>query len=229
MKKLTALFLAAATLFTLAASAYAEENTAEDYMPSQSIETELEAAQTDIDFLSAAPDAQPQVSDEPDFIDGGNEEDGFITDNLPVAILYLCASGPHAPYAFGHAWICIKNISDREITVGTETVEPGKMISAGLHHDGGLHFNDEMKDYDGKMVSAKSTYLFEDDLSKAENEILKDRWSWYELFAHNCTNFATAVWKATTGKGYAVFCFPFIVQLQMAFGGTEKIEIINDN
>ena len=111
MKKLTALFLAAATLFTLAASAYAEENTAEDYMPPQSIETELEAAQTDIDFLSAAPDAQPQVSDEPDFIDGGNEEDGFITDNLPVAILYLCASGPHAPYAFGHAWICIKNIT----------------------------------------------------------------------------------------------------------------------
>lgn len=145
----------------------------------------------------------------------------------PVAIIYLCVSGPHAHYFFGHTWICIRNISSGTITVDGTDIQPGEMASFGLHHDGGLHINRELNRYRGETVTAKQASLTSSQLSDAEGEITSSRWSWYELFAHNCTNFATSVWAMVTGVNYVAFCFPFIVQMQMALSGTDSLVIGN--
>ena len=240
MKKLIAVLLAAATVFSLSSPAFAvDENTvspdiavesqvcevpdvqiseeAPDVMPDSDTPEENAAGDAAL-RKSAAPSAQP---------DSGDEDSDFIFDKKePVAMLYLCVSGPNVHYGFGHTWICIKNISAKDISVGNQIIHPGKMISAGLHHDGGMHFNDELFHYDKKAVSALSKSLTIDGLKKAEKEILKNTWRWYEYLAHNCTNFATSVWLAATGQFFLAFCFPFVVQLQMAFNKTEKLNIV---
>jgi len=154
----------------------------------------------------------------------GENEDSSVIDDV-VAIMYLCISGPHSPYLFGHAWICIENPGDETIDVCGYTLEPGEMMSMGLHSGRGMTFNEEMHDYKGKTVQAKKTELRKSDLANAESEISNSRWGWYELFSHNCTNFATSVWKRVTGQRFAAFCFPFIVQIQMAISGTSSLRI----
>ena len=223
MKKLTSLILAAVSVVTIAAPAFADEP---DYIdiPAQS------AAVIEEDYYSqAAPDFFEETdAAEPDTAvagpDADSEGDSILTD-IPVAIMYLCVSGPHAHYAFGHTWICIKNISGKEITVGSSTIAPGEMISTGLHHDGGLHYNREMARYNGETVKAREKVLTISDLRTAEKEITNSRWHWYEYLGHNCTNYATSVWKKATGQGYFAFCFPFVVQIQMAISGTESVSI----
>ncbi len=154
----------------------------------------------------------------------GAIDDSSIIDDV-VAIMYLCISGPHAPYLFGHAWICVKNPGDEPIDVCGYTLQPGEMMSMGLHSGRGMTFNEEMHDFRGKTVQAKKTELRRSDLSNAESEVKNSRWGHYELFTHNCTNFATSVWRKVTGQGFLAFCFPFIVQLQMLVSGTSSLKI----
>ena len=239
MKKLTALLLAAATAFTLSYPAFAiDEDTVSPDIAVESQVCEIPDAQ----ISEEAPDVMPDsYTDEENAVDdtaaeksavqdtepaSGDEDSDFIFDKKePVAILYLCVSGPTAHYGFGHTWICIRNISAKDISVGSQIIHPRKMISAGLHHNGGIHFNDELRQYDKKAVTALSKNLTIDGLEKAEKEMLKSTWRWYELFVHNCTNFATSVWLAATGQFFLAFCFPFVVQIQMAFNKTEKLSI----
>ena len=162
----------------------------------------------------AAPEAQNGAND------AGADEEKIDEESLPVAYMYLCSAGPHAPYLFGHEWICIENITDEDIVVDGETLEPGSVMSLGLHSGRGMTHNEEMRDFRGKTVNAKKTTLRRSDLSTAENEIGNPRWHSYELFTHNCTNFATSVWRKTTGQSFLAFCGPFIVSLQMALSGS---------
>jgi len=213
---------------------YEETGDSEDALPSEAAAETAEDEEGHAETVSgdelveeksgakklAAPEAQ-NAADE-----AGAGEESVYEESLPVAYMYLCASGPHAPYLFGHAWICIENISDEDIVVDGETLEPGKIMSMGLHSGRGMTHNEEMHDYRGKTVKAKKTALRRSDLATAENEICSSRWHSYELFTHNCTNFATSVWRKTTGQSFLAFCFPFIVSIQMAFsGGTTTLAI----
>ncbi len=143
--------------------------------------------------------------------------------NEVVAMMYHCVVGVSWPYLFGHSWICIQNISDEPLTVGPETIQPGQMISAGLHSARGMLFNKEMKQMRGKTVDAIETALTREGLKKAENEIISSRWNYYELFGHNCTNFSAAVWKAVTGRQLRTFIFPAVIKNQ--FSSSEKIRL----
>lgn len=151
--------------------------------------------------------------------------DSHESDDDDVAIIYLCVV-PYTSsrYAFGHSWICIKNISNKAIKVGPQTIATGEMISAGLHSFKGMTFNEEMDDYRGRSVKALEYTLNKKDFAKVTKEIMSSRWNSYEVFAHNCTNFATAVWKAATGKFMLAFCFPFIVSFQMLGAGRVVIK-----
>lgn len=154
-------------------------------------------------------------------------EDESLLSDAAVAIMYLCVSGPHAPYIFGHTWICIKNISDESLKVGNSEIAPGAMSSFGLHHFDGLHYDEEMRDYQGETVNARECRLTRKDLKSAEEEITNSRWHWYEYLTHNCTNFATSVWKKVTGQSFFAFCFPFVVKIQMAGAGLKKLIMEN--
>lgn len=146
-------------------------------------------------------------------------------ENRIVAIMYHCVSGIHSPYAFGHSWICISNAGDEPLTVGPETIEPGAMISVGLHSAKGRVFNREMREFKNSFVTALQREMTIDDLKKAENEIMKSKWTYYELFGHNCTNFSSAVWKAVTGQKFTPFIFPVAIKNQFPKGQKIKIFI----
>ena len=244
MKKLTALLLSAATILTLATPAFAvEENTTVQEQAIESQTFEIADDQSVQTAQEVIPDAQtneesninestPRTAPAPDAeqSNSSNEDaDSIFGKKDPIAIIYLCVSGPAAHYGFGHTWICIKNISKKAISIGDYEIKPGKMSSFGLHHFDGMHINDEMRHYNHQKVTALAREINAEGLAKAEKEILSKTWKWYEYLAHNCTNFATTVWLRTTGQFFLAFCFPFIVQIQMACNKTEKLAIeIND-
>ena len=146
-------------------------------------------------------------------------------ENKTVAIMYHCVSGIHSPYVFGHSWICISNVSDKPITVGPEKIEPDSMISVGLHAAKGRVFNREMREFKNCFVTAIQREMTSEDIKKAENEIMKSKWTYYELFGHNCTNFSSAVWKAVTGRKFTPFIFPVAIKNQFKKSETIKIFI----
>ena len=238
MKKFVSIILAIATVFSIAVPAFAKEDIIEEYNEPaavyenytdtveqpEAVEDTDEVTPDNIDGEAVTPDGA-----ETDAIDNGTNaadtESDFLFDRDPVAILYLCASGIHSHYAFGHTWICIKNISKDNITVSGKVIAPNEMASFGLHHDGGMHCNREIERYSGETVEAKQKKLSRAELLIAAKEISNSRWGWYEYFAHNCTNFATTVWNKVTGAHLFAFCFPFVVQLQMAFSGTESLSM----
>ena len=184
--------------------------------------TETNRALSASEEVNSQSDKDVNNDNYPNIPDGAAQEDSFITDTV-VAIMYLCVSGPHTHYIFGHTWICIKNISEDSLTVGERIITPGEMASFGLHHFDGMHYDDEMYDYSGENVKALEYKLTRSDLDSAKHEITNSRWHWYEYFAHNCTNFATSVWNKVTGRHFFAFCFPFIVQIQMAGSGLINI------
>jgi|GEM_PF-2925888 len=143
--------------------------------------------------------------------------------NASVAVMYLCVSGAHLPYIFGHTWICIRNISNENISVGSQTVAPGAMISAGLHSFRGMVFNREMSEYRGSTVDAIEKYLTKSELETVSNEIMSSNWSYYELFAHNCTHFVSAVWRSVTGRSIRTFIFPAVLKNQ--FSSSEMVRV----
>ena len=142
-----------------------------------------------------------------------------------VAVVYHCASGVRAPYVFGHTWIVIENISEEPLTVGPETIEPGTMISAGLHAAKGMVFNREMSEFRGSSVTAIKKEVTSDGLKKVESEIMSSNWNYYTVFFHNCTNFSCAVWKAASGQKITPFIFPFVVKSRFPSGQTMKLLI----
>ena len=146
-------------------------------------------------------------------------------DGETVAILYHCASGIHMPYIFGHTWLCIENVSGETIYVGSEAIEPGQIISAGLHSAHGMEFNKEMREYRGSFVSALKAEMTAEELKKAESEILSSRWHYLEFFGHNCTNFSCSVWKKVTGQKLTPFVFPFVIKAQFPKDRTVKLYI----
>ncbi len=220
MKRITALILTLVSVITIATPAFAQDLTANEpeTVNYEIIENEAQAA-----------DAAEAVENAPDYEESEeqaveNDDESLLSDAV-VAIMYMCVSGPHAPYIFGHTWICIKNVTEKNLKVGNTEIAPGSMASFGLHHFDGMHYDDEMYDYRGETVNATECRLTRKDLKAAEEEITHSRWHWYEYLTHNCTNFATSVWKKVTGKGFFVFCFPFVVQIQMAKEGLKKINI----
>ncbi|MBR5411206.1 MAG: hypothetical protein IK104_11100 [Clostridia bacterium] len=147
------------------------------------------------------------------------------TESGNVAEIYLCVSGFHTSYIFGHAWICIRNISDAPITVRSETLAPGAMLSVSLHAGVGREFNREMRQYRGKSVTAIGRPLTRAALANAEREIMDSKWGSYLLFSKNCTNFSAAVWKAATGESYRAVIFPFVLKNQFPADQTFSLRI----
>ncbi|MBQ6067180.1 MAG: hypothetical protein IJK89_10195 [Clostridia bacterium] len=166
-------------------------------------------------LLSAAiaPVARPVAS-------AAGQEEG------PVAEIYLCVSGIYFPYYFfGHAWICISNISGEPFTVGAVTLAPGGMMSVGLHSDAGMTYNREMSRFRGRTVSAVRQQINAEQLQNAAREITSSNWDHYLLFTHNCTHFAAAVWKAATGVRFNTAVFPFILKSQLPADQTVSLYI----
>ena len=229
MKRLTALILTLMSIITIATPAFANDIAAtnSDVIVTEGItETAEQMVSEEDSSIENDPDA---IKEEYDGLE--TEEDGLIFNrdkNKPVAKMYLCVGGIHLPYFFGHSWICIENISEEPIKVDTETIEPGETVSTGLRSGmfggkRGRNWNCEMSDYKNCKVSAIVREITAEQLKKAENEIENSDWSWYEIFAHNCTNYATSVWAAVTGKRYAAFCFPFVIRTQ--FPASEVVQI----
>ncbi len=235
MKRFISIILTIVTVFSIAVPAFAKEIIIGEYNePAAVYETHEDTAEqpdavtvNDEEIPDSVNDDSASEEADPNEIkndtDGAETDSDFLFDRSPVAILYLCASGIHSHYAFGHTWICIRNISKDNITVGGKVIAPDEMASFGLHHDGGMHCNREIERYSGETVKAKEKKLTRTELLIAANEISNSRWGWYEYFAHNCTNFATTVWNRVTGSHLFAFCFPFVVQLQMAISGTDTI------
>jgi len=251
MKKLVSIISIAAVVLTSAAAisplAYAEEtyeetayatatyadaeyeadslNEAENYY---SMNAADEAAADSIQAAESADSYDAKNAMVSETNESGNDDIIVFEDNKPVARMYLCVGGIRVPYFFGHAWICIENISDEPITIDGVTIQPGETVSTGLRSGSGgskvgKNWNCEMKDYRGCKISAVSTEVTSAQLKTAENEIENSKWSWYELFTHNCTNYATSVWAAVTGKRYFAFCFPFVVRGQ--FSSSEVVQV----
>ena len=139
-------------------------------------------------------------------------------DNAVVAEIYMCFCSIRLPYLFGHTWISIVNTSGEPFTVGPQTVEPGQIMTAGLHAGGGMVINRELGEFRGTAVTAIRAELTREDLQRVESEIMSSRWDHYYLFSHNCTNFASAVWKAATGESYTTAIFPFVLKSQVPAG-----------
>ena len=139
----------------------------------------------------------------------------FAAADEPVAEIYLCFCGIHLPYFFGHTWLCIVNTGNAPITVGEETVEPGGMISVGLHADGGMTYNLEMTQFRGENVTAEKATLTAEALQRTESEILSSNWNYYNVLFHNCAHFSAAVWKAATGENYRPSIFPLLLRAQV--------------
>ena len=136
-------------------------------------------------------------------------------ENETVAEIYMCFCGIRLPYLFGHTWISIVNTSGETFTVGPQAVEPGQMMTAGLHSGAGMVINRELGEFRGRTVTAIRATLTREALQRAESEIMNSRWDHYLLFSHNCTNFAAAVWKAATGESYQTAIFPFVLKSQV--------------
>ena len=136
-------------------------------------------------------------------------------ENETVAEIYLCFCSIRIPYLFGHTWISIVNTSEETLTVGPQAIEPGQMMTAGLHAGAGMVINRELGEFRGNTVTAIRDTMTREDLQRAANEIMSSRWDHYYLFSHNCTNFAAAVWKAATGESYATAIFPFVLKSQV--------------
>ena len=144
----------------------------------------------------------------------------------PVAEISLCVSGMLFPYYFfGHSWICIFNISSQTLTVGEIRLAPGEMMSVGLHSNAGMTYNREMSRFGGKTVNALRRQITAAQLQNAQREILSSDWDHYYLFSHNCTHFATAVWKAATGDGYRPSVFPLLLKSQLPSDQLTQIRI----
>ncbi len=143
----------------------------------------------------------------------------------PAATIYLCVSGIHPLYFFGHAWICIANTGYRTLTVGEVTLQPGEMMSVGLHSGAGMTYNREMSRFSRSTVKALAQQITSAQLENAEREILSDKWDYYLLFTHNCTHFTSAVWKATTGVSFRTAVFPFVLQSQLPSDRTVQLYI----
>lgn len=237
MKKFTSIILAVLTVIAIAVPAFAEEAEYEapEILVEEIITEEPEQAEEAESFEmpeaveAEEPEELPEIEKEdvyqPETARAAvNESTGINSDTAEnedeslkdfVATMYLCVSGMTGKYWFGHTWICIRNDSDEDIKIGSRVIAPGEMASFGLHHFDGMHYDDEMRDYNNKNVKAEEKKLTRSDLKNAEDEITNSNWHWYEYLTHNCTNFATSVWKKVTGKHYFAFCFPFVVSSQM--------------
>ena len=147
-------------------------------------------------------------------------------DDTSVAEIYLCVSGIRLPYLFGHSWICIVNTGSEPFSVGSERLEPGEMLTAGLHTNGGMVFNLEKSQFRGRSVTAVQASLTKAALQRAENEIFDSEWDHYSLLTHNCTHFSVAVWKAATGKTIQASVFPFFLKMQMPSGERTSLTIV---
>lgn len=228
MRRILSAVLAVISVLTIASTSFAQDVTTIEH--TTTADTLATVSDTEVPSLPSAEQVPVDESESTTFSadsnvpDSVSDDDSIISDAY-VAIMYLCVSGIHAPYAFGHTWICIKNTSDETITIGSRNIEPSEMASFGLHHFDGMHYDDEMNDYRGETVSAREYKLTREDLGKAADEITASRWHWYEYLTHNCTNFATSVWNKVTGSHYFAFCFPFVVQIQMAGNGLSKLTI----
>lgn len=151
-----------------------------------------------------------------------------------VAALYLCGSHSVDGCIFGHTWIYIENLSDQVLTIGKKTLNPGMGMSVGLHSKrvgggdhGGVYYDSEtsvLAGNDAKQAATlkKEALITLDQLANVTREILSGKWDSYEMFTHNCTNFASAIWDAATGDHTFGFCFPFVLMLQMLLRGATR-------
>lgn len=243
--KLTAAILSVLTAVALPVTALAavEEEVlapqtviAEEYV----VENEEAAAVLDEDEASVeeAETAEPNL---PEDLHGTPAPDEIVEDTTPdlpvdakVAALYLCGSHSVDGCFFGHTWIYIENLSDQVLTVGKKTLAPGKGMSVGLHSKrigggdrGGVYYDSESSVLAGKDAKQAATLKKEaritlGQLENVTREILSGKWDSYEMFTHNCTNFASAIWDAATGDHTFGFCFPFVLMLQMLLRGATR-------
>ena len=243
--KLTAAILSVLTAFTLPVTALATVE--EEALAPQSVIVEEyvvengeavvalnddEASAEEVEFAETNLPEDPHGTPAPcDVVDDCRP---VADPDARVAALYLCGSHSVDGCIFGHTWIYIENLSDQVLTVGKKTLAPGKGMSVGLHSKrvgggdhGGVYYDSESSVLAGKDAKQAATLKKEAQitLSQLENvtrEILSGKWDHYELFTHNCTNFASKIWDVATGDHTFGFCFPFVLMLQMLLRGATR-------
>ena len=97
----------------------------------------------------------------------------------------------------GHAWITMRNCTDKTLTVGHLDVDAGDTISVGTFGNReshqGIWYNIEAYYNAGASSVSKSTYLTLDQFNKVNKKInASNSWS----MTNNCSKFAVNVWNS---------------------------------
>ena len=208
MKKYLSIIIAVLMLLSFSSAAFAG---AYDEIPATECDVstpDCAATETETRQYSASYGSDEQSIDA--------ETNGLFDRSSTAAKMYLCFSHPYDKYIFGHVWIVIENTGTRTLRVADLEIQPGDIGTFGLHHFDGLHINDEKAIFRGRSVKALEVTVSYEQIEEIDTEMCSARWHRYEYFTHNCTNFVSAIWKIATGRGFFVFCFPFIIAIQMS-------------
>ena len=103
----------------------------------------------------------------------------------------------------GHSWLYFENLTDKNITVGVYTLEPGKAVSVGTfkntRSDGaGVYYNVEAyctAKYGSSGRVSLSETITASELAKV-NGIINSNNTW--SLVHNCAWFAAKVWNSVS-------------------------------
>lgn len=203
MKKIIAVLMAIAIVFTVPSFAFAVED--------------IESA-TEVSQENGSSFQQENLSDETD----AGESDEI------VATLSVCSAIYVWPIS-GHTWIYVHNYSDEPIQVGHYEVPVGEGVSVGVFsfsvNDGwGIYYNIEAYKENTKnrmdKVWSKTTELDADELDTLHNRLMS--YPNYWGFGGNCATFAFSMWNSVTHEGYFSLLIPAITQLMLMVSGAEK-------
>ncbi len=203
MKKIIAVLMAIAIVFTVPSFAFAVED--------------IESA-TEVSQENGSSFQQENLSDETD----AGESDEI------VATLSVCSAIYVWPIS-GHTWIYVHNYSDEPIQVGHYEVPVGEGVSVGVFsfsvNDGwGIYYNIEAYKENTKnrmdKVWSKTTELDADELDTLHNRLMS--YPNYWGFGGNCATFAFSMWNSVTHEGYFSLLIPAITQFMLMVSGAEK-------
>lgn len=137
-----------------------------------------------------------------------------------VAKMYVCFIRNDG-HPFGHFWIYIENLTDKEMTLGHYTVPAHEGMSAGLlcRDDGwGIYYNVEaysQTTYGMNGHIAMWEELNSGEVNSVSNALLKSLNHWDPFL--NCMLFAFKVWNAGSSRKLIPLIFPALGKLQMKF------------
>lgn len=229
-KKLTALILALATVFTFSSTGFAGFQTESDYSKSfsQDYENPDYFGDPDNSETPQQPGTPQEPETPPESETPADTEDKDDSENKTVAKLYVCSS-MSIPVLVGHTYLYVQNLSDEPIQVGHYEVPVGQGVSIGdfsfsVSDGWGIYYNleayRENRDDCSYRIWSKSKNLDRSDLEKLTKNLKNYLNHWDPFF--NCAFFAFSIWNSTTGDFIVPLVIPIFSHLALIIGGGKK-------